>query len=125
MGHQEPPPQGTPTSRPPRSIPRGTAPTNIPAAPGPRARLRPIVWTGAIAAITIMGTFYGAGLKTQQEYQAEKKQVLETPVEDRIAGLEQRRETLVSQKMPLERKLAGIRARIKANEIQSEGRNGE
>lgn len=55
----------------------------------------------------------------------EKKQVLETPIEDRIAGLEDRRATLVSQKMPLERKLAEIQARMKAKEIQDAGRNGE
>lgn len=38
------------------------------AAPGPAAaRLRRYVYTGAFAAITIAGTIYGAGLKTQQE----------------------------------------------------------
>ncbi|KAI0487405.1 hypothetical protein F4859DRAFT_509972 [Xylaria cf. heliscus] len=71
-----------------------------------------VIWTGAFAAITIVGAIYGAGLKTQQEYQTEKKQVLEAPVEDRIAILEARRAQLVAQRRPLERKLEGLRLRV-------------
>lgn len=57
--------------------------------------------------------------------QQEQEKALETPVEDRITGLEERRATLVAHKMPLERKLAEIRARMNAKEIQDPRRNGE
>jgi hypothetical protein len=30
-------------------------------------KVRRIVWTGAIASVTVVGTIYGAGLKTQKE----------------------------------------------------------
>ncbi|KAH9905348.1 hypothetical protein F4778DRAFT_802870 [Xylariomycetidae sp. FL2044] len=82
----------------------------------PRLRLRNLVWTGAFAAVTIVGAIYGAGLKTQQEYNAEKKKVAELPVEDRIRGLEEHRARLVAQKIPLEKKLAGLRARMGGSE---------
>ncbi|KAF2970524.1 hypothetical protein GQX73_g3080 [Xylaria multiplex] len=101
------------TSRPPRPIRRGAAP----AAPGPSGGSswttpKRLIWTGAFAAVTIVGSIYGAGLKTQQEYSAEKKKILETPIEDRIRELEARRAQLVTQKRPLERKLEQLRLRV-------------
>ncbi|RYC61845.1 hypothetical protein CHU98_g4340, partial [Xylaria longipes] len=75
-----------------------------------------MIWTGAFAAVTAVGTIYGAGLKTRQEYQAEKKQVLEAPVEERISVLEARRARLVSQRRPLENKLEELRLRVQKEE---------
>ncbi|KAI0868884.1 hypothetical protein GGS24DRAFT_190656 [Hypoxylon argillaceum] len=68
-----------------------------------------MIWTGAFAAVTIVGAIYGAGLKTQQEYHAK---ILETPVEERIQVLEARRSHLMSQKRPLEQKLEELRLRV-------------
>jgi hypothetical protein len=31
-------------------------------------KIRPFVWSGAIAAVTAVGTIYGAGLNIRQEY---------------------------------------------------------
>ncbi|OTA95423.1 hypothetical protein M434DRAFT_64359, partial [Hypoxylon sp. CO27-5] len=75
-----------------------------------------IIWTGAFAAVTIVGAIYGAGLKTQQEYKEEKKRIIEASPEDRIRALEDRRAVLVRERAPLERKLGEVRARIKAQE---------
>ncbi|KAI0542705.1 hypothetical protein GGR58DRAFT_167759 [Xylaria digitata] len=109
MSSRQPP---TP-SRPPRQIRRGAPPP----APGPSGwgswtTPKRMIWTGAFAAVTIVGSIYGAGLKTQQEYSAEKKKILETPIEDRIRELEARRAQLVTQKRPLERKLGELRLRV-------------
>ncbi|KAI0503013.1 hypothetical protein F5B22DRAFT_578193 [Xylaria bambusicola] len=89
----------------------------VPPTPGPGGRgswptPKRMIWTGAFAAVTIVGTIYGAGLKTQQEYRAEKKQILETSIEERISALEARRAQLVRQKQPLEKKREELQLRI-------------
>ncbi|KAI1358117.1 hypothetical protein F5Y08DRAFT_346028 [Xylaria arbuscula] len=61
-----------------------------------------------------------AGLKTRQEYRAEKKQILETPVEERIGALEARRTQLVGQLRPLEKKREELRLRIEKQEKEKE-----
>ncbi|EGS22690.1 uncharacterized protein CTHT_0011630 [Thermochaetoides thermophila DSM 1495] len=63
------------------------------------------LYTGVFTAVTVTGTIYGAGLKTQQEWKAEKKRVLEASVEEKIAILEDRKAELVRQKNDLEAKL--------------------
>lgn len=40
------------------------------AAPAGVARFKRFIWTGAFAAVTVVGSIYGAGLKTQQEFKA-------------------------------------------------------
>ncbi|KAJ9155664.1 hypothetical protein NKR23_g1540 [Pleurostoma richardsiae] len=74
--------------------------------------VRRLVYTGAFAAVTIMGTWYGAGLKTQQEAKTERKKIVEASAEQKIALLEQRRAQLVTQKIPLDKKLASLRERM-------------
>lgn len=56
--------------RPPRRHPRGPAGAAAAAASAAKSAttVKRYIWTGAFAAVTIMGTLYGAGLKTQQEY---------------------------------------------------------
>ncbi|KAH8648362.1 hypothetical protein BX600DRAFT_517759 [Xylariales sp. PMI_506] len=81
-----------------------------------RVKARGLVWTGAFAAITIVATMFGAGLRTQQEYKAEKQQILEYTAEERIKDLETRRAALVSQKIPLELKIKNLHEKIKARE---------
>ncbi|KAI1141028.1 hypothetical protein F5Y05DRAFT_296782 [Hypoxylon sp. FL0543] len=94
----------------PRNLPGGTGTSGISA--------KHVIWTGAFAAVTIVGAIYGAGLKTQQEYKQEKQKILETSPEERIRGLEERRAMLVRERAPLERKLEELRARIRAQEIK-------
>ncbi|OTB07348.1 hypothetical protein M426DRAFT_8725 [Hypoxylon sp. CI-4A] len=128
------PPQPPPTTRPPRQIRRGAAPASSPQAAPPKnpnniakppppagPNLKRLIWTGAFAAITIVGAIYGAGLKTQQEYKQEKQKIVEASVEDRVRNLEQRRAALVTQRAPLERKLAELQARIRAQESAGAG----
>ncbi|KAH7556451.1 hypothetical protein BM1_05885 [Bipolaris maydis] len=77
------------------------------------------IMTGAVAAITITGTIYGAGLKGQQEI----KQVLQATPEERIAQLEVTRADLVLKKNEMERKIAmiGEKRRVK-EQGQADGR---
>ncbi|KAI8957088.1 hypothetical protein F5Y11DRAFT_352916 [Daldinia sp. FL1419] len=123
MAIQPPPPS---PHRPPRPIRRGPAPPTPTSNPS-SSKLPPsggisgitikrLIWTGAFAAVTIVGAIYGAGLKTQSEFKQEKRKIVEATPEDRIADLEARRAALVAQKMPFERKLVDLRARMKAQE---------
>ncbi|GAW15448.1 hypothetical protein ANO14919_048570 [Xylariales sp. No.14919] len=119
MTYREPLPSTT--SRPSQPIQRRTTHS----APGRSARgswttPKRMIWTAAFAAVTIVGSIYGAGLKTQQEYRAEKKQILETPIEERISTLEARRAQLVTQKRPLEKKLEELRLRVQKQNVSSE-----
>ncbi|TRX98468.1 hypothetical protein FHL15_000542 [Xylaria flabelliformis] len=119
-----PPPSPLATYRPPRQIYRGAAPSRRPSARASWTTPKRMIWTGAFAAVTIVGTIYGAGLKTQQEYHTEKKQVLEAPIEDRIRTLEARRAQLVSQRRPLERKLEELRLRVQKEDKTSNTTDG-
>ncbi|KLU90530.1 hypothetical protein MAPG_10383 [Magnaporthiopsis poae ATCC 64411] len=89
-----------------------------------RTKVKRFIWAGSFAAITIVGTIYGAGLKSQQEYKSEVEKYVHASVEEQIAILERRKQALVSQKAPLEEKLAALRGRMaeKNREKSEEGR---
>ncbi|KAG9185738.1 hypothetical protein G6011_07069 [Alternaria panax] len=74
------------------------------------------IMTGAVAAITITGTIYGAGLKGQQDVKQQKRQILEATPEERIAQLEVARAELVLKKNEMERKMGQIAERRRAKE---------
>jgi cytochrome c-type biogenesis protein CcmH/NrfG len=71
-----------------------------------------MVWTAAFAAVTIVGTIYGAGLKTRIEYKQEKEKFVEAPVEERVAALEQRRAQLMMHRGQVEKKLVELRRKM-------------
>ncbi|KAB5559803.1 hypothetical protein GE09DRAFT_1220472 [Coniochaeta sp. 2T2.1] len=71
-----------------------------------------MVWTGAFAAVTFVGTIYGAGLKTRMEHKEEKKLLTEAPISDRIDALETRKGQLLSQRIQIERKLQELRRKM-------------
>lgn len=86
-------------------------------------KIRRFVMTGAVFAITATGVWYGAGLKTQQEFKKEKKILLEASPEERIAQLESAKARLMSKKLEMERKIAEVSARrIAREQKKSEGR---
>jgi len=74
------------------------------------------IMTGAVAAITITGTIYGAGLKGQQDVKQQRRQILQATPEERIAQLEVTRAELVVKKNEMERKMGQIAARRRAKE---------
>ncbi|KAK4161452.1 hypothetical protein QBC43DRAFT_97066 [Cladorrhinum sp. PSN259] len=86
---------------------------------GPPPKWKAMLWTGLFAACTITGTFYGAGLKTQQEWKAEKEKVQEATIDERVSMLESRRFELVRQQNELLSKIEQVRGRIDATAAAS------
>jgi len=76
-------------------------------------KIRRMVLTGAITAITAMGAWYGAGLKTEQQQNSVATKRVEATVAERVALLEEQKGALLAKKIGLERKLAEIQARDK------------
>ncbi|KAF2029040.1 hypothetical protein EK21DRAFT_113262 [Setomelanomma holmii] len=72
------------------------------------------IMTGAVAAVTITGTIYGATLKSEQDVKKQKKIVLEATPEERIEQLELARRDLVVKKTEMERKIATFHERRRA-----------
>lgn len=92
------------------------------AAAAQRTKVKRFIWAGSFAAITIVGTIYGAGLKSQQEYKSEVEKYVHAGVEEQIAILEHRKQALVSQKAPLEEKLEALRGRMAENRAKDKER---
>ncbi|KAI1403148.1 hypothetical protein F4819DRAFT_484935 [Hypoxylon fuscum] len=128
MASRPPPPKPPSPSpgRPARRIQRGAAPTPPPKIPGAGAaapsgvNLKRVIWTGAFAAVTFVGAIYGAGLKTRQDYRQERQRIVELPAEDRVRGLQERRDALVRERRPLEKKLGELRERMRAQEAEGD-----
>lgn len=78
-----------------------------------RQTVRRVVMTGSIAVITIVGAVTGAWLKMDGDAAEQKRVFLETPIDDRIAFLEEQRASLVALRIPLERKLGDLRERMR------------
>ena len=103
-----------------------------------------MMWTGIFAFITILGTWYGAQLKTdwdavkvgaslhlpvtpgtgRWDHKADcvsqaKKKVLEATPEERIDMLQRQRARLVMAKKPLEDKLERLRTRTREKEMEN------
>ncbi|KAF2639147.1 hypothetical protein P280DRAFT_519351 [Massarina eburnea CBS 473.64] len=73
------------------------------------------ILSGAVTAITVTGSIYGAGLKEDMQAREKRRQAETTP-EDVIAQLEQTRSDLVSKKNELERRIATFRIRRQEEE---------
>lgn len=76
----------------------------------------------------MVGTIYGAGLKTRIEYKQEKEKFVEAPVEERVDALETRRAQLMTQRMQIERKLAELRRKMvdepQGRDVGGDGKEG-
>jgi cell division protein FtsX len=77
------------------------------------------IMTGAVAAITVTGTLYGAGLKTDQEVKQERKRYQQASPEEIISQLQIARDDLVMKKNELERKIAGFHEKKKVKELEA------
>jgi len=87
-------------------------------------KARPFVIAVSVAAVTIMGTMYGAGLK--QEAQTAKRE--ETRAAESLAKkterLQMARERLETTKAGLEKKIAELRARKETRALQQKSDGG-
>ncbi|KAL4993363.1 hypothetical protein BDV10DRAFT_27290 [Aspergillus recurvatus] len=75
-------------------------------------KVKKIVLTGAVTAVTIAGTLYGAGLKTQQEVSQHTQKTREITLDERIASLQSTRQVLVGKKELVEKQMRDLDARI-------------
>ncbi|KAF1358951.1 hypothetical protein EJ07DRAFT_122224 [Lizonia empirigonia] len=78
------------------------------------------IMTGAVAAITVTGTIYGAGLKSDRELKAERKRYQQASPEEIISQLQIAREDLVMKKKEMERKIAGFHEKKKAKALEQQ-----
>ncbi|TLS21998.1 uncharacterized protein PpBr36_09377 [Pyricularia pennisetigena] len=94
------------------------------AAHASRVKVRRLIVTGGVAATVFVGSIYGAGLKIQGEAKSERKAFVEASIEEQIAVLEERRQYLVNQRAPFERKLVRLHERM-AQKKQEEQHSGQ
>ncbi|KAL1600111.1 hypothetical protein SLS59_006185 [Nothophoma quercina] len=78
------------------------------------------IMTGAVAAITVTGTIYGAGLKSDQDVKRERRRYQQASPEEIISQLQIARDDLVVKKNELERKIAGFHEKKKLKEIEAQ-----
>ncbi|KAM0709417.1 hypothetical protein Q7P35_003455 [Cladosporium inversicolor] len=86
------------------------------------ASVRRVVLTGAVAAITATGTWYGAGLKTQQERNQDKKTTLEAAATDQLAQMEALRAQLVNRRDELQAKIDQLTTKTVPTNMPPRGR---
>ncbi|OJJ43071.1 hypothetical protein ASPZODRAFT_74964 [Penicilliopsis zonata CBS 506.65] len=79
--------------------------------PSPQT-VRRLILTGAVTSITIAGTLYGAGLKTNTEVAQTTQKRREATIESKLEVLRETRTTLVSKKDMVEKQLRDLEARI-------------
>ena len=82
--------------------------TEAAVASSPRGKGRALVWTIGVAAITAMGTWYGAGLRIRGEAREEQQKLGQASGEQRLAQLEAARARLVGVKKDLEKKIEEV-----------------
>ncbi|KAL1849549.1 hypothetical protein Plec18170_007457 [Paecilomyces lecythidis] len=75
-------------------------------------KFKRLVLTAAVTTITIAGSLYGAGLKTEQEAKQAEKQRNETPIDDRIESLRTLRNELVTKRNVVQKQIHDLDARI-------------
>ncbi|GAB1197093.1 hypothetical protein BDV32DRAFT_128548 [Aspergillus pseudonomiae] len=75
-------------------------------------KARRVILTTAVVSITIAGTLYGAGIKTEQEVTQTVQQKQEATIDERIASLRGMRENLAAKKELVERQMLDLDARI-------------
>ncbi|KAF7853237.1 hypothetical protein EAF04_010739 [Stromatinia cepivora] len=88
-------------------------------------KIKRIIWTGAIASVTVVGTIYGAGLKTQGEHKQQIRKIHEATLSERIAHLEEQRGVLVGKRMGLEKKIEEARMRRNGATVEESMRGME
>ncbi|KXL50394.1 hypothetical protein M433DRAFT_2097 [Acidomyces richmondensis BFW] len=69
------------------------------------------ILTASVAAITATGAWYGAGLKTRQEFRRDRRTILETSPAKRIEEMEAFKALLLQRKAELQAKIDHLAAR--------------
>ncbi|KAJ5180083.1 hypothetical protein N7492_003293 [Penicillium capsulatum] len=75
-------------------------------------KVRRLVLTAAVTSITIAGTLYGAGLKTNQEVAENNQKRREATFDEQMSSLQGMRSNLTARKGMIETQLRDLDARI-------------
>ncbi|KAE8448763.1 hypothetical protein EG329_008979 [Mollisiaceae sp. DMI_Dod_QoI] len=74
-------------------------------------KIRRIILTCSIAAVTATGAWYGAGLKTKSEIEEKVKKRREATPAEKIVVLEEQRGALIAKRLGLEKKIQQLEMR--------------
>ncbi|KAB8075640.1 hypothetical protein BDV29DRAFT_155442 [Aspergillus leporis] len=85
-------------------------------------KIKRLVLTAAVTSITIAGTLYGAGMKTEKEVTQTVQNTREATIDERIASLRDARQHLAAKKELVERQIHDLDARI--DERKQKGLDG-
>lgn len=111
---QPPAPPPPPPSQQPSSSSSSSATAATAATSSSNQSYRPVVLTGAVVLIALVGAYTGAQLKSDYDRAGRAHQFRALSVDDQVAMLEERRAALVAAQAPLEKSLARLRARMAA-----------
>ncbi|KAL2830262.1 hypothetical protein BDW59DRAFT_158591 [Aspergillus cavernicola] len=75
-------------------------------------KVKRFVLAGAVTTITIAGTLYGAGLKTEKEVSQKTQKSREITLEERIASLRDTRQNLIAKKDLVEKQIRDLDTKI-------------
>ncbi|KAE8159438.1 hypothetical protein BDV40DRAFT_303283 [Aspergillus tamarii] len=75
-------------------------------------KARRLILTTAVVSITIAGTLYGAGIKTDQEVTQTVQKKQEATIDERITSLRDMRQNLAAKKGLVEQQIRDLDARI-------------
>ncbi|KAL4870393.1 hypothetical protein BDV12DRAFT_165888 [Aspergillus spectabilis] len=82
-------------------------------------KVKRLVLAGAVTAITIAGTLYGAGLKTEQQVVQRVQKAQEVTLNEQIASLQSMRKNLIGKKELVEKQIQDLDAKV--NERKNKG----
>ncbi|KAL2871501.1 uncharacterized protein BJX67DRAFT_163080 [Aspergillus lucknowensis] len=75
-------------------------------------KVKHLVLAGAVTTVTIAGTLYGAGLKTEREVAQKVRKSREVTLDERIAALRDMRRNLIAKKELVEKQMLDLDSRI-------------
>ncbi|KAB8231918.1 hypothetical protein BDV23DRAFT_161040 [Aspergillus alliaceus] len=75
-------------------------------------KARRFILAAAVTSITIAGTLYGAGIKTEKEVTQSVQKTREATIDERIESLRSTRQNLAAKKELVERQIRDLDARI-------------
>ncbi|KAJ5194465.1 hypothetical protein N7491_001803 [Penicillium cf. griseofulvum] len=78
----------------------------------PPPNIKRLILTTAVVSITITGTLYGAGLKTQKEIAETAKQRQESTFDEQTKALQNMRSNLVARRGIIENQIRDLDARV-------------
>ncbi|CAG8890383.1 unnamed protein product [Penicillium egyptiacum] len=91
----------------------------------PPPNIKRLVLTAAVVSITITGTLYGAGLKTNQEIAETAKQRQESTFDEQKTALQGMRSNLIARKGIIENQIRDLDARMLEKQQKGVGGNDQ